>query len=112
MCQLAVRPFFPAECAVTFGNICRGPLDLVDRALFESTLGSVGTGLRVSKADILRMPYYPQKVQSQPLFVIFPPFAPSHFCWVAFRAFNFFISLVLMILCASLIMLSLMTSFS
>ena len=64
---------FSAECAVSFGNICSGPSDLVDRALFGSTPGSVGTGHRVSKAYYLRMPYFTQKVQSCPLLIFFLP---------------------------------------
>jgi hypothetical protein len=59
--------------ASSLGIICSGPLDLVYRALFEITFGSVGTGLCVSKAGFLRMRYISTESAVPAPFCYFPP---------------------------------------
>jgi len=89
---------FPAQFAVTFGSICSGPLDLVHRTLFGSTFGSVGTGLWVSKAGLLRMPYLSTESAGPAPFSYFPPFRAKPFLLGCIQGFHL-LNYLMLIMC-------------
>ena len=101
-----------AICAVTFGSICSRPLDLVHRALCGITFGSVGTGLRVSNAGFLRMPYFSTENAVPTLFCYVTSLGAKPFLLSCIQGFQLIYLFGADELCAPLILLSLMTSVS
>jgi len=95
-------PIFPAKRAVTLAAFAADRWILFTERCLEGALGLYEPDFGSAKQVSCVCPIVPQKVQFPPLFIIFPPLVPSHFCWASFGVFIFFHSLVMMMLCASL----------